>query len=280
MKTFDYQKARSALNEREKIETKRNAELEKKASEDFNVILQVVLKYNPVRIYQWGSLLDSGKFNEISDIDIAVEGIDNVEDFFKMHKEIEQLTDFTVDLVQFENIEPEFRKIIKLKGRLIYDKIDNTIDILISELNETLAVMNRIAKLYFDSKERLTKDKNDSINAMAISEIFVKYYTCMETVFLRISQYFENNLPSDKWHAELLKRMKLEISPFRPRVISEEVFDILDEFRRFRHFQRYYFGFSYDWDRLEFLALKFYKLQPLIEKDLQQFKKFLEKLKD
>lgn len=158
-------------------------------------------------------------------------------------------------------------------------KNDNKIDILISELNETLEVMRKIAKLYFDSKERLTKDKNDSINAMAISEIFVKYYTCTETVFLRISQYFENNLPSDKWHAELLKRMKLEIKPFRPRVISEEVFDILDEFRRFRHFQRYYFGFSYDWDRLEFLAVKFYKLQPLIEKDLQQFQEFLGKLK-
>ena len=123
MKTFDYQKARSVLNEREKMETKRNAELEEKASEDFDVILQVVLKYNPERIYQWGSLLESGKFNEISDIDIAVEGIDNVENFFKMHKEIEQLTDFTVDLVQFEKIEPEFRKIIKLKGKLIYEKI-------------------------------------------------------------------------------------------------------------------------------------------------------------
>ena len=159
-------------------------------------------------------------------------------------------------------------------------KIDNKIDILVSEINETLAVMTRIANLYFDSKERLTKDKNDSINAMAISEIFVKYYTCMETVFLRISQYFENNLPSDKWHAELLKRMKLEIDPFRPRVISEEVFDLLDEFRRFRHFQRYYFGFSYDWDKLEFLAVKFHKLQPLIEKDLQQFQEFLGKLKD
>ncbi|NOY76038.1 MAG: hypothetical protein GXP32_09665 [Kiritimatiellaeota bacterium] len=154
------------------------------------------------------------------------------------------------------------------------------INILSSEISDSLEVIGKIEKLWVDSKNRLTEDRNDAINAMALSEIFVKYYTCLETVFLRISQFFENNLPSDKWHAELLRRMRLEIKPFRPNVISEATFDILDEFRRFRHFQRYYFGFSYDWDRLDFLAVKFDPLRALVDEDLKRFQGFLRNLQD
>ena len=31
--------------------------------------------HNPRRIYQWGSLVETGHFTELSDIDIALEGI-------------------------------------------------------------------------------------------------------------------------------------------------------------------------------------------------------------
>jgi hypothetical protein len=46
------------------------------ASSDFSRLVEMILeKFNPDRIYQWGSLLDRGRFSEISDIDIAVEGL-------------------------------------------------------------------------------------------------------------------------------------------------------------------------------------------------------------
>ncbi len=122
MKSFDCKTARETLERRDKKEEERNARLLEKARSDFNTILQEAVKYNPIRIYQWGSLLDVDSFNAASDIDIAVEGIENTEDFFRLHREVEALTDFTVDLVQIEKIEPEFKNIIRKKGRLVYEK--------------------------------------------------------------------------------------------------------------------------------------------------------------
>ncbi|NOY76039.1 MAG: nucleotidyltransferase domain-containing protein [Kiritimatiellaeota bacterium] len=121
VKNFDYDKARSVLDERVEMERKRNAALAEKAKRDFDAVLNIVRKYNPERVYQWGSLVDTENFNGNSDIDIAVEGIESAEAFFALHKEAEEATDFTLDLVQLEKIEPEFRNIIKSKGRLVYE---------------------------------------------------------------------------------------------------------------------------------------------------------------
>ena len=39
------------------------------------IVDMIVRKYQPVRVYQWGSVLRPGGFRDYSDIDIAVEGI-------------------------------------------------------------------------------------------------------------------------------------------------------------------------------------------------------------
>jgi len=77
--------------------------------------------------------------------------------------------------------------------------------------------------------------------AVLIAGLLENYYTCAETVFVRISQFFENNLDDTRWHKDLLERMTLEIEPVRPRVISQPVKDDLVEIMRFRHFRRYNF---------------------------------------
>jgi predicted nucleotidyltransferase len=93
------------------------------AKQDFEAIVAMVIqKYNPCRIYQWGSVLNRDDFCEISDIDLAVEGIDGAEQFFAMYGEAMEMTSFSVDLVEIDKIEPEFAEIIKLKGKLIYER--------------------------------------------------------------------------------------------------------------------------------------------------------------
>ncbi len=119
---FNYQKARQFLKDKEKI---RQRELDKRyfqACQDFDKIIKIIVeKYNPIRIYQWGSLLNRKVFSEISDIDIAIEGITSAELFFQLYGDIMNLTDFSVDLVQIEKIEPEFAELIKSKGKIIYE---------------------------------------------------------------------------------------------------------------------------------------------------------------
>ena len=41
---------------------------------------------------------------------------------------------------------------------------------------------------------------------MVITQSLTNYYTCLETIFLRISKFFENNLDKDQWHQSLLEK--------------------------------------------------------------------------
>ena len=74
MKPFNYEKAREFLKQKE---NNRKALIKKRfiqATHDFDVITnEVASRYNPSKIYQWGSLLNERHFSEISDIDIALD---------------------------------------------------------------------------------------------------------------------------------------------------------------------------------------------------------------
>lgn len=61
---------------------------------------------------------------------------------------------------------------------------------------------------------------------------------------------------------------------------SKNTFEILDELLRFRHFRRYYFNFSYDWDKINLLSKKYNDLHPILLEDIQTFIEFLNQLED
>lgn len=149
---------------------------------------------------------------------------------------------------------------------------------LIAEIEKTEGVLGSIENIYRTREKWFSTGDRAIEKAVLLADIFVNYYTCSETLFFRISQFFENSLPTEKWHSELLRKMNLTIPDIREQVISDETFSILDDFRKFRHFKRYYFSMDYDWDRLEFLRKKFQRLIPLFTSDIASFKKFMVRL--
>ena len=93
------------------------------ACQDFEKIVDlIILKYNPKKIYQWGSLLNREHFSEISDIDIALEGVTSAEQLFEIYGVIMNMSDFSIDLIQIEKIEPEFAELIIKNGRVVYER--------------------------------------------------------------------------------------------------------------------------------------------------------------
>lgn len=112
-------------------------------------------------------------------------------------------------------------------------------------------------------------------SGVLMAGLLENYYTCTETVFLRISQFFENSLSVDRWHGDLLEKMTLELESVRPRLISDRTFQDLRELMRFRHFKRYYFGTAYDWVRLDELLSRLKRTHPLLIKEIRSFIKFL-----
>ena len=116
------------------------------------------------------------------------------------------------------------------------------------------------------------------MSALIVAGLLENYYTCLETILLRISQSFENNLDAARWHNDLLQKMTLEIEGVRVAAASEEAFPPLFELLKFRHFKRYYFELEYDWDRLDFLVSKLRGVHPLVTRDLERFVRFAREL--
>ena len=149
------------------------------------------------------------------------------------------------------------------------------------ELQTIQSKLDSISTYYSQFKKDFS-DRNESKNydLVIFSNIISDYYTCLETAFVRISKFFENNLDSDRWHKQLLENMRIEIPGIRQAVINGKTYDILSEFLRFRHFKRYYYDYNYDRDRMIFLEKKLLQSIPMVKKDLAAFNTFLEALRN
>jgi len=121
--TFNYDKAAANLKQRFDRRSAHRRELFIKATTDCAAIVNMIIEqYNPRRIYQWGSLLHAEQFDENSDIDIAVEGIESAESWFSLTGKAMDMTGFPLDIVQIEHVNPIDRASIIENGRLVYER--------------------------------------------------------------------------------------------------------------------------------------------------------------
>lgn len=104
------------------------------------------------------------------------------------------------------------------------------------------------------------------------------FYNGCENIFRSIARFFENDLGPDTWHSDLLKRMKLVIPGFRPAVIDEELFTLLDDFRAFRHKFRHSYTFELDWEKEQLVARKFHHTARLFHQQIMRFLETLEEI--
>ena len=86
------------------------------------IIMHIARNHRVHRIYQWGSLLDRSRFSEISDVDIALEGVKDYQEFSLILGEAEKMTDFPLDLVEMEHVGKENAQYIRETGRLVYEQ--------------------------------------------------------------------------------------------------------------------------------------------------------------
>jgi len=117
-------------------------------------------------------------------------------------------------------------------------------------------------------------------NGLVVAGLLENYYTAAETVMFRIAQAFGNSVDGNRWHADLLHRLHIEVGGVRPRVLSDASYADLDELRRFRHFKRYYYRVEYDWDKLDFLVGKLQHLHPQFLGELEAFRRFASELEE
>ena len=88
------------------------------------IIGQIAAQVNPRRIYQWGSLLDPARFSEISDIDIAVEGLRGPAEYFRTLGIAMGGTSLPVDVVEIEKVPADVAERIRTRGALVHERHD------------------------------------------------------------------------------------------------------------------------------------------------------------
>ena len=119
---FDTAAAREYLAHRDRERARRRKNLEAQARNDADTIITMLAeKYRPLRIVQWGSLLRPGRFREWSDIDIAMEGLKDPLDGLRALDDASELTEFPVDIVELDRIDPRHAETILREGKVVYE---------------------------------------------------------------------------------------------------------------------------------------------------------------
>jgi len=150
---------------------------------------------------------------------------------------------------------------------------------LVGVIEKNLRTLNRLRSSLSSALANDVRILGRTANAaLIVAGLLDNYYTCLETIFLRISHFFENELASDRWHSDLLDKMTIHMEGVRIPAVSEPNRGNLIELLKFRHLRRYYFEVEYDWDRLDFLVKKLEIAHPMVQTDMERFLKFLRAL--
>lgn len=123
MEVFNIEEARENLKKQKGIVEKEREHLFNKAYADYKAIIKMIIqRFNPERIYQWGSLLDRKMFTDYSDIDIALEGMKSIEDLIELERLAEGMTEFPLDILELEKVPSVYADSIRSKGVLVYER--------------------------------------------------------------------------------------------------------------------------------------------------------------
>ena len=112
----------------------------------------------------------------------------------------------------------------------------------------------------------------------AIGYILHNFYNGSETIFKSIARFFENDLGPQSWHKDLLKRMKIAVEGYRPKVIDDDLYRLLDDFRAFRHKFRHTYAFELDWEREQAVARKLLPAWAMLQKQIHAFVDHLDQI--
>jgi len=159
--------------------------------------------------------------------------------------------------------------------------MSHKVELLKADLDDELEKLGKLEREFAGVAEKLSlpPEKVPNYDRGAIGYLMHSFYNLSENMFQLIARFFENDLGPKDWHKDLLKRMKLEIPGYRPRVIDEELYRRLDDFRSFRHKFRHSYSFELDWEKERAVAVKLPETASMLRTQMAQFLESLASLK-
>ena len=118
---------------------------------------------------------------------------------------------------------------------------------LVAELEGDSVELQRVLQHNTRAWDRIEAGANDPVDWGALGFTIHTIYGILENYFLRVSHFFENSLPSDRWHQALVEKMTLDIPDLRPALLTDnEARRDTMEMVRFRHRLRNLYGEDLD----------------------------------
>ena len=149
------------------------------------------------------------------------------------------------------------------------------IQMLKADIAADLKAIAEIYRLLDNYGDRLAAEEQIIVVAYYLHNL----YCAFENIFRRIAEVFGNQIADRAgWHADLLRRMALDVEGLRPRLLSDQAYDSLDELRRFRHLFRSAYRLHLDADRLALVYRKARLLEQVYQADVERFITFLDGL--
>ncbi len=126
----------------------------------------------------------------------------------------------------------------------------------------------------------MEKAKYDqSIENRLLASFLTDFYMAVEKIFKNIARDIDEEIPEgEAWHKKLLRQMAIEIPEERPAVISDEMFEVLEEYLRFQHLAQNIYGFQLERERFSHLIEKLSGTHNQLEKEIKDFIKTMKKI--
>jgi len=137
-----------------------------------------------------------------------------------------------------------------------------------AEIHERYSTVQQIYKRV-NSRQATFKNAAEGVDSIAYQ--IHNLYGAYEQLFETAANFFENQIEGARYHADLLRRMKIEIEGMRPALLSESTYRLLDELRRFRHFFRHAYGVELDADRVDRIVQIAIELKEPFQQDMERF---------
>ncbi|MDI6794259.1 MAG: hypothetical protein QME81_15585 [bacterium] len=138
--------------------------------------------------------------------------------------------------------------------------------------------LKEIDKVYQRVEKRSHDFKKNPERTESLSYQLHNLYCAFEDLFRIVAEHFENSITDkERWHAELLKRMKIEVEGIRPAFISEDIYVILDKLRAFRHRFRHAYTYDLDPDEIELVLEKAIRLKGIYQTEAERFLNLIKK---
>jgi hypothetical protein len=147
------------------------------------------------------------------------------------------------------------------------------LELLRADIEDELRKIARLEQEFAQAEPKLDlpPDQVGGYDRAAIGYFLHNFYNGCENIFRAIARFFENDLGPETWHSDLLKRMKLDVENYRPAVIDEELYLLLEDLRGFRHAFRHSYTFELDWERERLVARKFRRVAAMLRDQVEEF---------